>query len=321
MLELADAIYSNSNNEEIHGTAKRISGKYKINQERNFIKDISILPLPARQLFDIEKKSVMRLITSRGCPYKCTFCAASKIWKHTIRFNTIEKVINEIDMVINRYGCKNIFIVDDNFTVDKTRCMRILNELSRKKAAFTCLARIDALDEELLDAMKLGNIKTISLGCESGNNEVLNKIDKKITAESIRKCLKLVKKFDISVRTSWMWGLPFDTIDSLDDTVQLILNEEPEEVVFYRYVPYPGTALFDISKDTINLSYNELYSGMPKFVISTETLSIDTLEHEFQRAMEVLISNGYSIENGIGNKKLTTSFSKYKTFWPSESNS
>ncbi|MBA9086869.1 radical SAM superfamily enzyme YgiQ (UPF0313 family) [Fontibacillus solani] len=305
----------------IRGLAVKQNGKYLFSARRALTMNIDSLPAPARHLFNYSNTSVMRVLTSRGCPYNCSFCASSSFWGQKVRFHSINRVLEEINIIVNQYGCKDILIVDDTFTINQNRAIEILNQLNYKDVNFSCLSRVNNISEELFIAMAKANVKTISFGCESANQQILDKIRKGTTPYQIRKAIRLAKKYNIQIRTSWIWGFPFDTLESLEDSVKLILEEEPDEAIIYRFVPYPGSEVYNQFPELRMINPREFLSGSEKFFIPANGLNIEEMELHFREALNTLYSSGYNPTKKSSSDKskiATSGFTKFTSFWPDQ---
>src|SRR5678815_1134323 len=147
-------------------------------------------------------------MTSRGCPWACTFCGAETSWGRGFRANSIDYVIDAIESVIERLPVKMIQIKDDTFTTNKKRVLALCKRMQDKKLGFfwSCDTRVDLLSDELLREMRLAGCQRLSLGVESGSQRILDAIDKKITPAEILASTELAKKYGIKVRYYMMLG-------------------------------------------------------------------------------------------------------------------
>jgi radical SAM superfamily enzyme YgiQ (UPF0313 family) len=219
------------------------------------------IPMPALDLVPIEKYRIspdMRtgsrlglIITSRGCPYDCMFCANKLLTKRTYRLRSIPSVIEEIEYYLEHYQINQLMIFDDNFAVDKKRTLELCAEFVRRgyPARFNWWteARVDVLDEEILAAMKRAGCSIISLGLESGNQRLLDLIKKNITLEQTRKTVELIHKTGIKSRASFILGLPTETREESRQTIRFAYSLPLDQVRFSIATPFPGTELWDIA--------------------------------------------------------------------------
>ena len=222
------------------------------------VNDLNSLPMPARHLLSMEKYTALpntykrypevgHMITSRGCPFTCTFCADAN---SGYRQRSVDKVIEEIKLLQKEYGVKEIAFWDDIFPLNKKWvmefCKRIID--GGIKINWSCYSRVDLLDEELIKAMKSAGCWNMFLGLESGDQEVINNIKKRTTLDQIREKIKLLKKAGIEVRGSFVLGLPGETPEKARKTIEFAIELEPDYAQFTLATPFPGTELYNTYK-------------------------------------------------------------------------
>lgn len=233
------------------------------------IQDLNKIPLPARDLLPMEKydktailskKRVANIMSSRGCPYHCSYCSTSEQWGHMIRHRSPKNVVDEIELVLKTYPfLGGIRFFDDVLTMDKARVIEICREILRRKLDFVweCEARANTIDEEMVGEMKKAGCEFIDLGIESGSNRILKNIKKSITVEQAVAATKIIKKAGIGMKAFFMHGLPGETYEDIKKTVFL------SRYLFYELgvegttqgisVIYPGTELEALAKASGNL--------------------------------------------------------------------
>ena len=193
----------------------------------------------------------MNMMTARGCPYQCSFCLwPQAMYGHKQRFRSVDNVISEIHQLVEKYGVKELNIDDGTFTTNKTRviefCQRLRSE--RHKIIWTCNGRVDNLDDDMLSEMKSAGCKMIRLGIESGSQEVLDKIKKGLTLKEIEEGVKLVKNHGIQALGGFMFGFPYDSKKTVEETIQFAKRLSPDQVQFSIAMCYPGTSLYEYAK-------------------------------------------------------------------------
>ncbi len=221
--------------------------------------DLDKLPLPARYLLNPQnyyKEAFGYIMTSRGCPYNCIFCASHTLWGKKIRFRNIKNIVNEIVQIQNKYDLNVFRIADDLFPINYKRVKSFADELERKncKINFRCGSRVDTISWDILLALKDAGCKEISFGIEAGSQRILNLIDKGITLKKIRKTIKLTKKMGIKTIVYFMIGHPTETLSDINDSISLIDELDADRTLLNLVTPLPGTKLVDyviedISKD------------------------------------------------------------------------
>src|SRR3989344_4611396 len=256
--ELADYLQGKKQLSEIKGISYKENDKVISNPLQEKIKDLDSIPLPDRDGFDLndwgrsekEIKNVMStVITSRGCPYQCTFCASQNTG---YRYRSADNVIKEIKQIKEKFGTTNFYIIDDTINVHKPRLMELCKKLKEENIVWRCNGRFDLMDEELLRLMKDSGCIHVSFGVESGDEEVLKKMKKQLTPQIIREKAKLVHKVGIGQTVNFMFGFPFEKPQSIRNTVKLIKEIEPYVSDFQRagiLIPFPGTTLYEEFKD------------------------------------------------------------------------
>ncbi|MEA2037370.1 MAG: radical SAM protein [Nanoarchaeota archaeon] len=241
----------------IKGIYFKKDGVIHKNPLRELIENIDELPFPAWDLFDIKKYKSPRLTSkkspvgkmesSRGCPFACTYCNKC-IFKRRFRAKSVNRVVDEIEYML-KIGFKEIHIEDDCFTADIERAKKICDEIIRRKLKlymnFQNGIRVDRVDEELFHKMKKAGCYRVSLGVESGNQEILNKIKKGTNLEQLRKAFKLAKKAKIETIGFFMVALPGDTKETIDQTIEFAKELKPDIVKIGITIPFPGTELYN----------------------------------------------------------------------------
>jgi anaerobic magnesium-protoporphyrin IX monomethyl ester cyclase len=187
------------------------------------------------------------LMTSRGCPWNCTFCGAETSWGRGFRANSVDYVVDAMDRVLARLPVKMIQIKDDTFTTHKPRVLSLCRKIRERKLDFfwSCDTRVDLLGDELLREMRLAGCARLSLGVESGSQRILDAIDKKITVAEILESTELAKKYGIKVRYFMMLGNRGETRETFEETLRFLERARPHEYIFSCLSIYPGTRDFE----------------------------------------------------------------------------
>ena len=277
MLELAKMIKSGKKNyKKIKSLVWRKNGKVMINPRRGLIQNLDELPFPARELFPgmeyyhpmpggYKRLPFSHMVTSRGCPYRCTFCDRS-VYGERFRARTAGNVADEIEYLVKKYKIKEIKFYDDLFTKDKERVMQICNEIIKRKLdiSWSCSSRVNTVDFEMLKKMRQAGCWQIDYGLESGNQEVLNKMKKGITLEQSEKAIRMTKKAGMKTRAYIIIGMPGETKKSIDDTINFVKKLPLDVAIFYSVVIYPGNELYEIIKKEGKLKHEDFsqYSSL-----------------------------------------------------------
>jgi radical SAM superfamily enzyme YgiQ (UPF0313 family) len=243
-----------------------------MNGPRPLIQNLDALPFPARDLLPMDKyiplpnqykrKPVANLMALRGCPYQCTFCSANAVFGCSLRMRSAQRVYDEIKQLVDTYGIREISFWDDTLTVNKKWLHELCDLIisNHLDITWSCYARVNTVDLDLLKKMKKAGCWNIFYGIESGNQELLDRIKKGITLDQIRNAVKLTKKAGIEVRGSFMIALPGETPEMAHKTIDFAIELDPDYAQFSITTPYPGTELFEQAKQ-----YGELSGDFSKF--------------------------------------------------------
>jgi len=231
---------------EIKGLAYKENGKVTINEPRPFIENLDELPDPAWHLVDVNKYWDITINTSRGCPFHCTFCYNTAFHKGYLAELPAERIVSQIEHLKKRYGVKYIKIWEDNFTSNRKRLRQFCNLLISKKLKikWDTEARADLKEEDIALMAKSGCV-SVGSGLESGSQRILDFLQKGTTVEEMEKTFWLFIKYKILARLYLMVGLPTETVEDFKLTHELLERLDEPPYTYMRYVPYPGTPLFD----------------------------------------------------------------------------
>jgi len=234
------------------------------------------------------------MITSRGCPYQCQFCDVHELFGRKTRYRTVDNVIEEMRMLSIEYRVKEIIFYDDTITIDRERVMELCERMIKEKLdiSWGCYSRVDRIDDEMSKIMKRAGCHMISMGVESGSDEMLTKMQKGITIEQTRNAFKILKKNNIETSASFIVGFPGETRQTLQKTKEFVKEIDPTFALFFRLIPYPGTSLYSRYLKEENLTglniqqFKELGS---KRVVPIDNIS----EEELQRIIRNLLFTFY----------------------------
>jgi radical SAM superfamily enzyme YgiQ (UPF0313 family) len=261
------------------------------NDDRELIKNLDELPWPARHFLPVDRyfeplfigRPTLRLITSRGCPFRCTFCAWPQLmYGRFFRARDPIKVVDEIEHLKNEYHIKEYYFDDDTFTINPERVIKICDEIIRRKInlPFDCLGRVDTISKEMLKKMKKAGCKTIRYGIESANPKILKNIKKQITPEQIKSALEMTKKAGIETHATIMFGLPGENKKTIKETIDFVLKLNPDYAQFPVAIPYPGTEFYNLAREKGWLKSDnwEDYSGEKAVIEYPQVLSQKEIE-------------------------------------------
>jgi radical SAM superfamily enzyme YgiQ (UPF0313 family) len=242
---------NNSGPLAVKGICCLADGKAVMTPERPLLETLDELPFPARQLTKYDRyysvigreKVSTTLMTSRGCPFRCNFCFVQYGGRYRMR--SAESVIAEIEECL-KLGISEFFFFDEIFTADKRRVMAFCDAVIQRRLGiiFDIRSRIDTIDEELLGKLKQAGCARIQYGIESGCDEILLAMNKKITVSQARKTVELTKKAGIDVFLDFMIGYPGETLEQIRATVKFAKELDPAYVQFGITTLFPGTKIY-----------------------------------------------------------------------------
>lgn len=223
-------------------------------------------PMPAYDLLDFSKyqfidptrgsMNTASVMSSRGCPFRCLYC----FHKRTLMNRDINLFINEIKYLVNEKDVKYFFVYDDTFTVNKKRALEILarlKELDLKDVNFQCFSRANLIDEELIQAMKEAHFVRVSMGVESGSEKILKIISKGVNKEDCVKACEMLTNAGIETRGSFILGNPYDTHETIRETIEFSKELNLFHANFNIMTPYPGTKTYDMALNGEGLRFKD----------------------------------------------------------------
>ena len=243
--------------EKVPGLAFKKSRRIIFTPPRPFVKDLDKLPFPARHLLpplaayhptpgSYKNLPVGTLMTAHGCPFQCTFCARN-VFGNQVRLRKPAKIVEEIEILIKKFGAREIRLWDDTFNLQPDRVIAICRLIVKKKLCFTwsCQARVNFVNSQMLHWMKRAGCWQISYGLESGNQQILNRIKKGITLDMVRRAVSLTKKAGIEIKGFFMVGHPGDTPATIRQTIDFAKSLPLDLATFSITTPFPGTEIYE----------------------------------------------------------------------------
>lgn len=239
----------------VQGTvSKDDNGEVIKNKRYDYIEDLDQIPplnvnfLPKGvDYFNpiVKNLPYITVSSSHGCPAKCSYCTAPFFHGTRTRFQSAGKVVEDIGYYLQN-GMKEIYFRDETFTADRQRVFDICAGIDKRgyKFSWICNARVDTVDFEMLTVMKKAGCHLIKFGAESGNQDVLDAVKKGITLEQTREAFKWCNEVGIATHGHFMVGMPGETYDTMEETLDLAIEIKPTTATFGICTPYPGTPLF-----------------------------------------------------------------------------
>jgi radical SAM superfamily enzyme YgiQ (UPF0313 family) len=262
-------VLSSKNNpitlDAIPGLVWRDKGQIRVNPQV-FINDLDSLGFPSWDLIKpneypeaqhgafFKQFPIAPIITTRGCPYSCTFCAAKLITGIKMRRRSVAHVLAEIKMLYRDYGIREIHIVDDNFTQDKRFAKELLTKFIDLhlgiSLAFPNGVRLETLDSELLQLMKGAGCYLVSVGIESGSDRILRLMRKNLSTGEIREKMRVIRQAGLDAAGFFILGYPGETVEEIQQTIAFSLELDLLRANYFNLLPLPGTEIYgELRKD------------------------------------------------------------------------
>jgi len=260
--KLISAMENKTDISQIEGICYKKDGKIIIKQPESFKEDFNNLPFPARHLlpndkycqFISKRKNFSILVTTKGCKYNCKFCYLTKI-PYTER--DVNNVIEEIEECYYKYNVREIDFFEASLVANRKRTIKICKELIKRKLnlEWSCRARVDEIDDELLKIMRKAGCRRIYYGIESGDQEILNKNSKGITLNQIKNAIRLTKKNKIKTLGFFMVGQVGDTKETVEKTIRFMKSLSLDYIQVGRTIPKPCSYLDNLLQQKTNKDY------------------------------------------------------------------
>ena len=260
MAELVRVLQDGGKAEEVRGLAFRENGRTARSLPRPYIEDLDTLPLPTWDLIPLKKyhymerggiifchREFMTVMTSRGCPYRCAYCHRNlgKTW----RPRSAEKVVEEIEILVRRYGVREIEIMDDMFNLKRSRVQQICGMIVDRgldvRLTFPNGMRADILDEETLVALKRPGMYRTMYAIETASPRLQRHIDKNVNLEKTRRIIEKTVEMGVMTHGAFMLGFPTETEEEMKQTIDFAVRSKFHTAAFYRVMPFRGSALYD----------------------------------------------------------------------------
>ena len=266
---------------EINGLMYR-DGKGNVvrNKAREKIGDLNKLPLPAYDIMPMDKYPLHRIVSSRGCPYACSWCNSSSIWDQTYRMADPTHMVNEIEFLIKNYGNKIFVFGDNSFNIDLKRVDEFCDLLLKKKIKilWSVSLRADILTQEIANKMKKAGCYNVAIGIESANNKILQKMGKGATIEKVSEGIRMLKKAGIEIMSQYVIGSPGDTLETVKETIAFAKQSGCDYTNFYTVLPFKGTPQWNYVTNHGELLCDEIHdfhTVNPRIVFTTPEFSYE----------------------------------------------
>jgi radical SAM superfamily enzyme YgiQ (UPF0313 family) len=257
IIELLQALEDKQPLDNISGISYRANGKVLSTATRTTNIDMDSLPFPAYHLLPWQKykphpphglaSPFAAIVTSRGCPYHCAYCS-KPVFGSKFRAQSPERVVEEVAYLQEKFGVKEVAFYDDVFTLDKKRAHAIAEAIIRKgiKIFWTCEARVNLVDKDLLRHMKLAGCYAIAYGIESASPEILQSLHKDITLEQVEEAVRSSREAGLQVIGYLMLGSPGETPETIRQTIEFAKKLKIDFAQFSVTTPFPATELYNL---------------------------------------------------------------------------
>ena len=238
---------------EILGICYRENFQPVKTEKRPFNENLDALPFPARHLVDNsiyrrpDNGKVQAVIkVARGCPFHCFFCLATPVSGTKVRTRSPENIVAELKECVEKYNIKNFLFWSDIFNFNREWTLELCQKIieSGLKITWSSNTRADTMDDEMAKMMYKSGCRLVSIGVESGSQKMLDNIGKKITLDDIRNTVKILKKNKIKIYNYFVIGLPWETEETVEETIKFAIELDSNFISFYTATPLPGTKYF-----------------------------------------------------------------------------
>jgi anaerobic magnesium-protoporphyrin IX monomethyl ester cyclase len=246
--------------DEILGLSYKDNGRIVHNLPRPMIEKLDDIPFPAYHLLPLNKSRLTvgcekrspatMLLGSRGCSFKCRYCSTVTMGSK-VRYRSPQNIFEEIMLLMKDYGIREIHFQDDSFTLNRKNVLELCSLIIKKRIdlSWLCMANIVAVDLEMLKLMKRAGCHQICYGIESGNEEILRNLNKKVTLENVRNAVRWTKQAGIDARGAFILGCPGETEESMKKTLNFMKELNLDLISLNILAPLPGTEIYKWAKE------------------------------------------------------------------------
>lgn len=295
LLDLLDYLGGKKPLDQVKGVSYRRNGEVRRNPGAHPVHDLDSLPLPARDLLEMDKykatlneSSMTTVITSRGCPFNCYFCCSSRFGGSRWRSRSPESILNELGSLKDQYSYRAVNFIDDNFTLNPKRTMEICEGMIERRLGMSWLAlsRPETIvkNESMVEKMAEAGAYMVFLGMESASEETLRSYHKKAKVDQFHKAVRILEKYNIKTWASFMIGALNETREMIIKTLKFARRLNPHAVQFSILTPYPGTELFEKVRERLLTRNWRVFDG---------THPIFKLDHVSAKELRRLLATAY----------------------------
>jgi len=297
VLELAKKLKSGKFS-NISGLAFRKGKNFKINKPRPLIENLDMLPLPARHFLPMDRYNEafaqlpnQQMLSTRGCPFRCVYCVLPQIfYNHKVRYRSPEKILDEMEILIEEYKPKEIYFDDDSFTLNSRHILGICKEIKKRKIdiPWSCMGHA-MISEDVLKKMVNTGCVGVKFGVETASPRVQKSIKKGLNLKQIKKFVKIAKKYKLRTHATYILGLPGDTKETMRETLKFAVTLGTDKFQISIATPYPGTEFYRMAKQNGYLVTEDFskYDGNKEAVISYPDLPKEEIDKVFRESLNL----------------------------------
>ena len=259
LYQLVKCLEEGGDPKKVEGIAYRDKEDVRLTAPRKLIHDLDSLPQPAWDLLPMDRyrfvvwgRKLGMLVSSRGCPFTCSFCSERILWGSRWRAHSPKRMADDVEVLAKRYGRRIIWFGDDTFNLDRRRVEAFCDELSERSldVEWSFEGRVDLLlrDKDLLPKMKRAGLAWVLLGVETPFEEELSFYGKGISAQQVFEAFKLLREHDVVSQAMIIIGAPSDTRESIRKKLEFVKKLDPDFAIFTPLTPLPGTPLYELAK-------------------------------------------------------------------------
>jgi radical SAM superfamily enzyme YgiQ (UPF0313 family) len=317
-LELIRAIENDNSLKSVNGICYRNDDAVETNKPRELLKNLDEIPFPSWDLvypisrypgpYPVGARPTIQVMASRGCPFLCSFCS-NPVWGRSVRMRSPESILSEVEFLQKNYGVKEIFFQDDTFNINRqwfeTICQGIIEKKLNDKIIFKTPFRANKnlVDYKMLKLAKTAGFWMIFYGVESGNQNILNGINKNLKLEEIERAFKLTKKADIRCLSAFMIGNLNETRETVKDTIKFAKKIDPDYYGFSIAMPYPGSEMYNQAKKSGLLKCDYEDYQINKYILKSKEFHDGEIEQFVDIAVNSVVENKnsflYTLKNYI----------------------
>jgi radical SAM superfamily enzyme YgiQ (UPF0313 family) len=306
MFELVRAFEDNTDICTVTGIVYKKGDRVVRTAKRPFIEDLDSIPFPARDLIlqdlftpnmhNARHRRCLSILTSRGCPFNCSFCAARIVSGKKYRTHSAEYVLEEMQMLKRDYNARQLLITDDTFTINHSRLESICKGMIDKKMdlSWFCFSQVSTVNREILALMKKAGCYSIGFGIESSDEAILSKMGKPISPEKAKETVQIANRLGLKTQAFYILGSPGETKAQMEDTIRFSREVNAVLSFYNMLVPYPGTKEFDyfFSKVPLkDINWEKFVAVGEECVIKNSNVSADEIEKIIGKANVLYYTN------------------------------